>query len=329
MANPLVSVVVPCYNVSKKIDKLLKSLLEQDYRPLEIVFVDDGSTDSTRNVLMQFKEKYEVEAFLVTYVYQFNRGPGGATNTGLKYIKGDYLIWPDSDDWLTPQSISKRIDFLESHPEYAIVTSNAAVYQAGQWEKPTSRLVEKVTEYTRQENQFELLLRYKSVFCPGCHMIRMKDFLAVNPDKDIYESRFGQNFQMLLPIYYHRKRYFMNECLYNYVVYDDSLSHNIRTLDDHYRHFDGYKDIIEHTLARIDMSDKERQHYWQIVCDDDLKKRFEFAVNMQAKSEMNKYYFMLKDKGLLTRRQRILYFLGQHKKIRKMVKSMYGAIRRI
>jgi len=328
LAKPLVSVVVPCYNVEKKIERFLKSLREQDYRPLEIIFVDDGSTDGTKDILMQFKAEQETADFIVTYVYQSNRGLGGAINTGLKYIKGDYLIWPDPDDWLNPQSISKRVDFLERHPEYAIVTSNAAVYQAGQWDRPVERLVKNVNESTHQENQFELLLRYKSIFCPGCHMIRMRDFLRANPDKDIYESRFGQNFQMLLPIYYYGKRYFMDECLYNYVIYEDSLSHDIKTLEDHYRHYAGYRDIIWHTLERIDMSETERQRYWQIVCDDDIRKHFMLAVNMQARAEMDEYYHLLKEKGGLTKQLRLRYFLGKHQKLKKLAKHIYGVARK-
>lgn len=328
MAKPLVSVVVPCYNVAKKIERLLKSLKEQDYRPLEIILVDDGSTDGTKDVLRQFKVEQENADFSVTYVCQSNRGPGGATNTGLKYITGDYLIWPDSDDWLAPQSISKRVDFLESHPEYAIVTSNAAVYQAGQWDRPVECLVKNVNESTHQENQFELLLRYKSIFCPGCHMIRMRDFLRANPDKDIYESRYGQNFQMLLPIYYYGKRYFMDECLYNYVIYEDSLSHDIKTLEDRYRHFEGYKDIIWHTLGRINMPENERQRYWQIVCNDDIKKHFRVAYSMQAKEEMDKYYRLLKEKGLLTKKLRIQYFFAHYPHLCKLARYMLKKVRK-
>ena len=74
------------------------------------------------------------------------------------------------------------------------------------------------------EKQFEYLLNEKSIFCTGCHMIRVSALKEVNPKFEIYPARRGQNWQLLLPIYYKYKRFFLDEPLYGYVIYAQSMS---------------------------------------------------------------------------------------------------------
>lgn len=323
MGNPIVSIVSPCYNVSKKIQPYLKSLLDQTYRPLEVVLVDDGSTDNTLQILKSFQKKYDTNDFRIKCISQENKGPGGAVNTAIKHCSGEYLTWPDSDDWLANDSIKERIEFLESHPEYAIVTSNAAVYDSSDRLHPQNLLVEEVTKDIRSEDQFELTLHYRSIFCPGCHMVRMRDFLEAIPDREIYESRFGQNFQMLLPIYYHRKRYFLNKPLYNYVIYSNSLSHNISDLKTQLEHYDGYVDIIEQTLKRIPMSDDERIYWMNIVQKDDTIKRFCTAIAYHDKTIAKHYYQLLKRDNSL----KFKFFLQYYALCLPPLRFIYKSIR--
>ena len=94
----------------------------------------------------------------------------------------------------------------------------------------------------------------KSICCPGCHMVRASDFLTVNPLRSIYRSRGGQNWQMLLPIYYKFKRVFLDKPLYNYVIYPSSHSHGDSTLQDKLNRIDGHEDIICETLKMIEQT---------------------------------------------------------------------------
>ncbi len=96
---PLVSVVIPTYNRALLIPETIKSVLNQTFRDFEIIVVDDGSSDNTREV---------VSAFPVTYIKQENQGLPNARNTGIRASGGQYIAILDSDDCLLEQSLEKE-----------------------------------------------------------------------------------------------------------------------------------------------------------------------------------------------------------------------------
>lgn len=102
MKQSLISVVVPVYNVANYLEEFLDSLVNQTYSNLQIILVDDGSTDSCSAIC----NKYSVSDSRITVVHQINSGSGAAKNTGLKLVKGEYLSIVDSDDYL-------ELDFYE------------------------------------------------------------------------------------------------------------------------------------------------------------------------------------------------------------------------
>lgn len=91
----LVSVIIPCYNVEKYIDRCLESVVGQTYRNLEIILIDDGSTDNTPALCDTWAEK----DIRISVIHKKNKGVTAARNTGIKASKGDYLIFVDSDDY--------------------------------------------------------------------------------------------------------------------------------------------------------------------------------------------------------------------------------------
>ena len=92
--NPLISVVIPVYNAELLLEKCLDSILTQEYRPLEIVIVNDGSTDKSSEICKKYRDNYEC----ITYVEQENRGASVARNRGLQEASGKYITFIDSDD---------------------------------------------------------------------------------------------------------------------------------------------------------------------------------------------------------------------------------------
>lgn len=93
---PLISVIVPVYNVEVYIEKCLNSLLCQTYQNIEIILVNDGSTDKSDQICKQFADRDE----RIKLIYQLNQGLSAARNTGIYNAKGDYLMFVDSDDWV-------------------------------------------------------------------------------------------------------------------------------------------------------------------------------------------------------------------------------------
>ncbi len=93
---PLISLIVPVYNVSKYLKQCFESILNQTYNNIEIIAVDDGSTDDSADICDKYAE--ENDNFIV--IHQDNQGLAGARNTGLKYSHGEVIMWVDSDDYV-------------------------------------------------------------------------------------------------------------------------------------------------------------------------------------------------------------------------------------
>lgn len=110
---PLVSIITPSYNSEKYLDAFFISILEQDYEKYEIIFINDGSTDRTENIVYKYKEKFEERNIRFVYLKQENGGQAKAMNLGFPYIQGKYFIWPDSDDELYRNNISEKVKYME------------------------------------------------------------------------------------------------------------------------------------------------------------------------------------------------------------------------
>ena len=111
----LVSIIVPVYNLEGYVDNCLNSLVNQTYQNIEILCIDDGSTDKSAEVIKSFAEKDS----RIIYVYKENGGVSSARNLGLDMFKGDYVMFVDGDDYLHPQAVEILL--------YPILESNTSI----------------------------------------------------------------------------------------------------------------------------------------------------------------------------------------------------------
>jgi len=111
----LVSVIIPSYNTAHLIGAAIQSVLDQSYRDLEAIVVDDGSTDNTREVVAAINDSR------VCYLYQSNLGLAGARNTGLAQAQGEYVAFLDSDDLFLPNKLEWQVQALESQPNLGLI----------------------------------------------------------------------------------------------------------------------------------------------------------------------------------------------------------------
>ena len=251
----MVSIITPCYNGEKTIGRLIESVIAQTYRPIEFIIVDDGSIDKTKNVIDNYKDKIENSGITFIYLYQENKGLGGAINAGLKLFTGEYFCWPDADDYLEPTSVEDRLEAFKLHPKCAVVTSDAYLRDSSSLDK-VKGLLSSSYPHRNEPNQFELLLNGDSIFCSGCHMVKTDMFLTVNPNKGIFPARRGQNWQMLLPLYYKHDRFFLEKPLYNYINYPISMSKDSNDINSILVRYNEHEQIIINTLKMIEITQK-------------------------------------------------------------------------
>ncbi|HEA83799.1 MAG TPA: glycosyltransferase [Thermodesulfobacterium geofontis] len=120
MKKPLISVVIPTYNRAYILPKAIESVFNQTFRDLELIIVDDGSTDET---------PYLVVKYPLIYVRKPHRGVSHARNVGVLKAKGEFIAFLDSDDVFVPEKLEKQIKFLEKKPSYKIVQTEEVWYK--------------------------------------------------------------------------------------------------------------------------------------------------------------------------------------------------------
>lgn len=106
---PLISIIIPCYNAAAWLAETLHSCLEQSYRPLEIILIDDGSTDESPAIIADFQRRFPD---LICAEWGENRGGPAARNRGFALSRGEYIQWLDADDLLAPQKLQLQAAVL-------------------------------------------------------------------------------------------------------------------------------------------------------------------------------------------------------------------------
>jgi len=116
-----VSTIIPAYNAAKFIDEAIDSVLDQTYQDFELIIVDDGSTDNTKELVQTYVEQYPDK---VRYIYQKNQGPAAARNTGIKASVGEFIAPLDSDDKWFPKRLEHCVRAIESDDRIGLVHTN-------------------------------------------------------------------------------------------------------------------------------------------------------------------------------------------------------------
>jgi glycosyltransferase involved in cell wall biosynthesis len=113
MQGPLVSVVIPAYDAEQFLAEAIESVLAQTYSPVELIVVDDGSSDATAEVACGYAE--------AKVIRQANAGPSAARNRGFAASRGELIVFHDSDDAMTPDKLEIQVGYLLEHPETGCV----------------------------------------------------------------------------------------------------------------------------------------------------------------------------------------------------------------
>lgn len=161
---PKVSIVVPVYNVEPFLARCLDSLIAQTLKEIEILCVNDGSTDGSIRILNAYAENDP----RIRVISQINKGLGGARNTGVKAAVGEYVLFVDSDDWIEPQSCELL---------YAAAACHKADMACGTILKTYPTRKPKWVEYYDAENIYASpQARFDAMHCPPCFNVVQKLF---------------------------------------------------------------------------------------------------------------------------------------------------------
>lgn len=152
---PLVSVIIPVYNSAKFLEETLQSVHDQTYPAIEIIVVDDGSTDDSAEIAQSYSG--------VNYTYQENQGVSVARNTGISKAGGEYIAFLDADDVWLPEKLLVQIDFMLKNPAYKITTTDKINFLEAGTELP-DHLKQKDDWQTMEENIPSTMVAHRSVF---------------------------------------------------------------------------------------------------------------------------------------------------------------------
>ena len=297
---PLVSVITPCYNAEAFLDRYFQSVLSQSYPNIELIFVNDGSTDRSEEIALSYRERLEARGIRYLYIAQENKGVSEAVNAGLRRFSGDYLTWPDSDDWMTPDCIAKKVEYLEAHPEKDIVQCQTNVVN----EDAPDRVVGIMRRLdTGRGDVFDDLIFGRDIYyAPVGWMVRSSAFLSANPSRQIRDAyHVGQNWQMLLPVAYTCACGFIPEPLAYYLVRKGSHSRRETDYASKVNKTVRQEVSLKKILSEIDMPEEERQAYFERLEIGGAKSRLRLAMRYHRREDLKKEYTQLREKNACSR----------------------------
>ena len=300
MNNPLVSIITPCYNGEQYLDRYFNSILNQTYRPLELIFVDDGSADRTAEIAESYRPALEKSGIRFLFLQQENAGQAAALNRGLKHFTGKYLTWPDADDEMTADCIEKKVSFLQEHAELQMVRSDG-IYFNPHSDKHTT-IATDADKYT--QNIFERLLFVHTYGCSGCYMITCDLLLACYPDRDIFESRVGQNWQLLVPAASRSLCGYLDVPLYIVYEHHDSHSRQKRSVEQMYERWDMFTEVLRHA---IEASQCDKAKCLHLIEENGARQKFYYAVSVRDQTMLKQTATAMRIHGSITWKEWLLY----------------------
>ncbi len=209
--NPLVTFIVPAYNCGKYIKQCIDSILGQSYKNLELIIVDDGSTDNTADVMRKYTDNDRVLC-----LYQENKGVSVARNKALDLAKGDYVGFVDADDYIDTDYLSYFMELIKEHMADIALTPQLYKFNANK------NLIKKDEKLDARVISGEMaacdMLYYNFVISPCNKLISMEliEKYGIRFDENL---RFGEGFNFSLDCFQRAKTVVVgNRKIYNYRV---------------------------------------------------------------------------------------------------------------
>lgn len=301
----LVSILIPCYNGEKFLDRCFECLLKQTYKNIEIIVVNDGSTDNSENIILKYKKDIEKQGFKFLYIYQENGGAASAINTALKHVKGEFIMLYDVDDIIFEDAVKEKAEFLINNPDYNMVRNNGYYVDNVDVDKINGLFSD--GENIKNENIFEDLILGKVNNWPASFMVRTESLFSNIKDKEIYISQFGQNLQIMLPVAYFGKTGYINKPLMKYIRHENS--HSACTSNEkRLRLMNGYEENRIEVIKQLDIPDQEKEKYFKQIKTLYYRIRMQIAYQTKNIGLSKQEYDKLVKSGYDNRQDKELYY---------------------
>lgn len=233
-----ISVIIPVYNVDKFLSECLESVINQTYNNIEIVLIDDGSTDESGKIC----DEYGAKDKRIKVIHQKNMGVSIARNTGIKLAKGDYITFVDSDDIINP----KYIELLSSHANNNTLSmGNILLFD----KKIVDRPVKKDFIILRKD-----FIKLSELFLLNSPCCRLYNLNIIRSNHLLFKEDLSLGEDLLFNLEYLKyidKIFFINQDLYYYrQFYNDSLSskYNDKMMQIQFMLFDKYTDFFKNSI---------------------------------------------------------------------------------
>ena len=300
MSDVLVTVIVPVYNAQNYLDRCLESILNQTYRPLEVILIDDGSVDDSAILCDRFARSCDDRQIEIVVIHQKNKGPSAARNAGMAYANGDYFVCIDCDDTVSPDYVKWLADTQKAHPEighvwcgYQIVENDTVI------RKEVFSDQEDMTSLSRE--QYMLLLSKGFAQSPWLHLYKTDEVQMKNITMPT-DISLGEDF--LFNLRYmdsvsNTSILIINEPLYNYAfVNENSLAKKFRP--DLFQINKRLVETTKHYLEKWNASEESWQMYWNwayVYYEGAIENYRRKDIGNDPKTQTKLINEILKDKG--------------------------------
>ena len=248
---PLLTVVIPVYNVEKYLKRCIESILIQEWKNYDILLVDDGSTDNSPQICDDYAKVYD----FISVIHKKNGGLSAARNTGISHAEGEYVYFPDSDDWIEPDTFISLAEVVESQ-KFDIISFNREFVKGEEDAIVSDSLVTQVFE---GKAAFVQMLKHSYITGFANDKIYRKSLFTDNdiqfPIGKYYED-LGTNYKLFLSA---KKVYATNQKYYHYLIDNpDSItqSWNEKKFSNM---FGFYKELFYSDFVRSQLNKEELQ----------------------------------------------------------------------
>ncbi|MDD5005988.1 MAG: glycosyltransferase [Candidatus Omnitrophica bacterium] len=272
-AQPVFSIIIPAYNQGWLLKKALESVLRQEFDNYEVIIIDDGSTDNTREIVNSFQD------VRIKYYYQNNSRLAIARNTGIKHAKGKYVAFLDADDIWYSEKLKKCYEIIMKNPDKDLICHNEIMKDI------SGRIIRNLFYGPYETGMFRRLLFKGNCLSPSATVVKKDVLVDVGMFRENPEFFSVEDYDLWLRLSKEYKFYFIPEILGEYIIHGKNMSLDIERQANHEvevvkQNFKEYKEkrILDFYLISLRISKINFSITIHFIRRGDIKKALYYSI---------------------------------------------------